>query len=590
MSRSRRERRAASRAGLPERPKAAAAAASLAQVAWVGLGLLAAVGIAYWPVRRFGFVRFDDPLYVTENPHVLGGLSWDAIRWSFATGYAANWHPLTWMSHMLDIQLFGIDPGAHHLTNVVLHAVTTVLLFVVLLRMTGATPPSVLVAALFGLHPIHVESVAWIAERKDVLSALFWMLTLWAYTGFVRHPGARRYVPVMLFFALGLMAKPMVVTLPFVLLLLDVWPLRRLDLRSVRASLHPLLLEKVPLFALSAVSSAITFLAQREGGTVASSARLPLGDRLGNAAIAYVAYIEKTLWPAHLAAYYPYPRPIPSLLVAISTVVLIVATAAAVRLSSRRPYVLVGWLWYLGTLVPAIGIVQVGTQSMADRYSYLPLIGLFIALAWTLHDLTEGHSKRRTAALVSMSALLVLCTVATRRQVSYWESSQTLWTHALAVTEDNYAARTYLGNALATAGDVDGAIVQYTEALRVRPDFPEAHNNIGPALASQGKTDAAIDHFTAAIRLRPNYADAHNNLGVTLASQGKLDEAIAQYREAARIDPEHPHVHGNLGLALMAKGQTAEAMRELSLALQMNPNKQDVRTALDDLRRQTKQR
>jgi tetratricopeptide (TPR) repeat protein len=455
--------------------------------------------------------------------------------------------------------------------------------------MTEAIWPSGLVAALFGLHPIHVESVAWIAERKDVLSALFWMLTLWAHAGYARHPSVRRYVPVMLFFALGLMAKPMVVTLPFVLLLLDAWPLRRLDVRSVRTSLRPLLLEKVPLFALSVASSVITFLAQRAGGTVASSARLPLADRLGNAAIAYVAYIQKTLWPAHLAAYYPYPRPIPATLVAISALVLIVATAAAVRIWPSRRYVLAGWLWYLGTLVPAIGIVQVGTQSMADRYSYLPLIGLFIVFAWALRDLTEGHSRRRMSAFIAMSVVIFMCTAATRRQVRYWESSTTLWTHALAVTTDNYAAHTYLGNALATAGDVDGAIGHYSEALRIRPDFPEAHNNIGPALASQGKGDAAIAHFTAALQLRPNYADAHNNLGVTLASQGKLDEAIAHYREAARIDPDHPHVHGNLGLALKARGQTVEALRELSLALQMNPNKQDVRTALDELRRQAGQ-
>ena len=590
MSRSRRERRAAQRARAPERPEAARASAPHVRAVWLALGLVAAVSVAYWPVRRFGFVRFDDPLYVTENPHVLGGMTWNAVRWSFGAGYAANWHPLTWMSHMLDVQLFGVDPGAHHLMNVVLHAVTTVLLFAVLLRMTGAIWPSGLVAALFGLHPIHVESVAWIAERKDVLSALFWMLTLWAYTGYARQPSRRRYGWVTLFFALGLMAKPMVVTLPFVLLLLDVWPLQRLDWHSARTSLRPLLLEKAPLFALSAASSAITFLAQREGGTVASSVRLPLPDRLGNATIAYVTYIQKALWPAHLAAYYPYPRVIPASLVAISTLVLVVATAAAVRIGAHRPYVLVGWLWYLGTLIPTIGLVQVGTQSMADRYSYLPLIGLFIVVAWGLRDITEGHSKRRVTAAVAMSALLVLCIAATRRQVRHWENSQALWTHAIAVTTDNYAAHTYLGNALATAGDVDGAIAQYVEALRIRPDFPEAHNNIGPALASQGKTDAAISHFIAAIRLRPNYADAHNNLGVTLASQGKLDEAIAHYREAARIDPDHPHVHGNLGLALKAQGQMAEARRELSLALQMNPNKQDVRAALNELQRQAGER
>ena len=584
MSRSRRERRAARQLGRPEKGSAVGDSKTSGQAVWVSLGLFIAVGVAYWPVRRFGFVRFDDPLYVTENVHVLNGLTWPAVWWSLTSGYAANWHPVTWMTHMLDVQLFGVDAGAHHTTSVILHAATTVLLFAVLWRMTGATWASVVVAGLFSLHPIHVESVAWIAERKDVLSAFFWMLTLWAYHGYARAPGRRRFIWVVVWFALGLMAKPMVVTLPFVLLLLDVWPLRRLDPWSARTSVRPLLLEKLPLFTLSAASALVTFLAQRQSGAVASSARLPVAERVGNAALSYVTYIGKTLWPEHLAAYYPYPQPLPTLAVAASTLVLIAATAGALRIGRSRPYVLVGWLWYLGTLVPVIGIVQVGTQAMADRYSYLPLIGLFIALAWTLHDFTVGHSRRRIHASIAVGVLLFLCTALTRRQVQYWKSSEALWTHALAVTRDNYAAHTYLGNALASTGRTDSAIVEYTKALRIRPDFPEAHNNLGPALASRGRTDAAIAHFMEAIRLRPRYADAHNNLGVALASQGKLEQAIAHYRVALRTDPDHPHVHGNLGLALHALGRTIEAEQELSLALRMNANKQDVRAALNDLR------
>ena len=295
MSRARRERRAARLVGPQPRQSAVTASMATGQGVWASLALIVAVGVAYWPVQRFGFVRFDDPLYVTENPHVLEGLTWRGVRWTLTSGYAANWHPVTWMSHMLDVQLFGVDPGAHHTTNVILHALTTAVLLAVLFRMTGSLWPSLLVAGLFGLHPLHVESVAWIAERKDVLSAFFWMLTIAAYHRYARDPMPSRFGWVVLFFVLGLMAKPMVVTLPFVLLLLDVWPLRRLDLWSARTSLRPLLIEKLPLFALSAASALVTFLAQRQGGAVASSARLPLADRLGNAALSYVGYIQKTL-------------------------------------------------------------------------------------------------------------------------------------------------------------------------------------------------------------------------------------------------------------------------------------------------------
>jgi tetratricopeptide (TPR) repeat protein len=584
MSRARRKRRAAQRAGgtVPSRHRDEVTVGR--ESLWISIGLVAAVAITYWPVHTFGFVRFDDPMYVSENPHIVNGVTFSALRWAFTSGYAANWHPVTWLSHMADVQVFAFDAGAHHIMNVLLHAVTTALLFGTLFRMTGALWRSAFVAALFGLHPIHVESVAWVAERKDVLSAFFWMLTLWAYVTYVRQPRASRYVWVVVAFALGLMSKPMVVTLPFALLLLDVWPLERFDLGAGWwSSVRPLVREKLPLFALSVVSSAITVVVQREGGTVASSVRLPLIERLGNALIAYVAYIGKTLWPLHLAAYYPYPRSLSTTSVVASALLLVAASLAVMRVRRRHPYLPVGWLWYLGTLIPAIGIVQVGTQAMADRYTYIPLIGIFIILAWGIPDILSRWSWWRIPSAAVATGTLLLCAVIARAQVHYWQSSTTLWMHALDVTTDNYAAHTYYGNALAARGDVERAIAEYTEAIRIRPDYPEAHNNLGPALARQGKIDDAIAQFAEAIRLRPMYADARNNLGVALASQGKFNEAIAQYTEALRLDPDHARAHGNLGLALRARGQPADAIREFKIALRMNPNNADARDALNAL-------
>ena len=582
MSESRRRRRAAQRQRTTLASHAEYASGLPRHSILIVFALGGAVAAAYWPVRHFGFVRFDDPTYVTENPHVLQGWSLESIAWAFTSGYGANWHPITWLSHMLDVQLYGLDGGAHHVTNVVLHAASAAVLFAVLFRMTGAMWRSAAVAALFALHPIHVESVAWVAERKDVLSTLGWMLTLWAYTRYVRAPRASRYLLVLVFFALGLMAKPMVVTLPFALLLLDTWPLNRLESDGNRlASAWRLVREKLPLFAMSLASSVITYLVQRRGGTVAAGLRLPLAERVGNALVSYAAYLGKTAWPAHLAAYYPYPTVLPTATLLVSVLILAGISAGTMLTARSRPYLLVGWLWYLGTLIPAIGIVQVGTQAMADRYTYIPLIGIFIMVSWGIGDIVRARPNLRTSSAVAASVVVAACGVATRLQVRYWESSTTLWKHALAVTVDNYAAHTYYGNALASQGNADGAIAEYTEAIRIRPDYPEAHNNLGPALAQKGRVDEAIVEFNQAIRLRPNYADAHNNLGVALASQGKFDAAIAEYTEALRLDPDHPHARANLGLALEGVGRTADAVRELQLALQMNPNNAEARDALN---------
>ena len=583
MSKARKARRAAERAR--EATVDGRQVAPWREHLWVSIALAATVAIVYWPVRHFGFVRLDDPLYITDNPYVRNGLSWSAVQWAFTSGHAANWHPVTWLSHLLDVELFGFEAGGHHLVNVLIHALTSVILLRVLFRMTGAFWRSALVAGLYGLHPLHVESVAWVAERKDVLSALFWTLTLWAYWAYVRESSRARYGVMLVAFAVGLMAKPMVVTLPFALLLLDVWPLRRLELRAGWwAHARPLVWEKIPLFVLSAASSVITFVAQQHGGTVASSVRLPLVERIGNALISYIAYLEKTIWPLRLAAYYPYPLVLPAAQVVACAILLVAVSIAAVIVGRRRPYVLVGWLWYVGTLVPAIGVVQVGTQAMADRYTYIPLIGIFIIFAWGTADLLARWPQAAMPAAIAAIMILIMCAVGSRRQVGYWENGTTLWTHALDVTRDNYAAHTFFGNALATQGDVDRAIAEYNEALRIRPDYPEAHNNLGPALASKGRTDDAVTHFVEAIRLRPNYADAHNNLGVALASQGKLDDAIAQYTEALRVEGDDSRTHGNLGLALQAKGQTDEAIRELELALRLNPNNASARNALQQLK------
>jgi tetratricopeptide (TPR) repeat protein len=546
---------------------------------WVCFGLIAIIAVVYAPVLDFGFVKYDDPQYVSANPHVFGGVTLQGISWALTSGYAANWHPLTWISHMLDIEMYGMNAGWHHLTNVLLHMASAVLLFALLYRMTGALGRSAFVAGLFAVHPIHVESVAWVAERKDVLSTFFWTLTLWAYLRYAARPELRRYLLVVVFFALALMSKPMVVTLPFILLLLDYWPLRRpIEMRLVT--------EKIPLFALAVASSIITFLVQERGGTVAVVGRISFAERIANALVSYGAYLGKMVWPTHLAAYYPYALSQSPWLVAGSALGLAGITLLAIWKAKDFPYFVTGWLWYLGALVPAIGIVQVGTQAMADRYTYVPMIGISIVAAWGIFDLVARWQKSGDGLMVLRGAglaVIIACTVSARAQVKTWESSLTLWEHALAVTTDNYAAHTFLGNALSGLGKTDEAITHYEEALRIRPDYPEAHNNLGPALAGKGKIDEAITHFSEAVRLRPGYADAHNNLGVALANRGRVPEAIAHFAEAVKLDPDHAKAHYGLAVVLQNQGRTAEARQEFLEALRINPDYQDAKRGLDAL-------
>jgi len=439
---------------------------------------------AFYRVLGGEFLRYDDDVYITLNPFVKAGLSRVGLIWAFATGYNANWHPLTWVSHMLDVEVFGMNAGGHHLTNLILHLANTMLLFLVLRRMTGFVWRSAFVAALFGVHPLHVESVAWIAERKDVLSTLFWLLTIWAYARYAENPTWTRYLPVVLFFGLGLMAKPMLVTLPFVLLLLDYWPLNRLSFggkgeRTV--PVYDLFLEKVPLFAMTALSCLITFRAQQMGGAVGLLEKLPFAVRAGNALVAYTTYIGKMFWPKNLAVFYPHPgADLPVWQAVVAGLALVSITILVIRAGKPRPYLSVGWLWYLGTLVPVIGLVQVGAQAMADRYTYVPMIGLFIMLAWGLPGL--GGKRLAVPATLVVCALIAV----TWRQVGYWRDSISLFRHAISVTEKNAVMHANLGLALRDRGRTDEAIREYREAIRIDPEFAQAHNNLAVALYFKG--------------------------------------------------------------------------------------------------------
>jgi len=535
-----------------------------------GLALVALNAAVFAPVRYHDFVNWDDPDYVTANAPVAAGLTGDGVAWAFTHAHSANWHPLTWLSHMLDAQLFGMSAGAHHVTSLVLHMASTLLLFVVLHGMTGALGRSALVAALFAVHPLHVESVAWIAERKDVLSTLFFMSTLWAYQRYVQHPGRGRYLAVVLLFALGLMSKPMLVTLPFVLLLLDLWPLGRLSASTWR----PRVIEKLPLLALTVMSCVATFLVQQKDDAITGFEQLPLGPRVQNAVHAYVGYIVQMLWPTRLAVVYPYPSPSAILVTLAAAAALIGLSALAVRAVPQRPYLAVGWLWYLGMLVPVIGLVQIGSQTMADRYTYLPLIGLFIVLAWGGAELLAAWPRLSTSLGV---AAVLTCAILARQQVAHWRDSESLWTHALAVTTGTARAHNNLANAVADKGRVDEAIAHYEEALRLRPEFAEAHNNLGNALARQDRKAEAIEHYRTALRLRPDYAMAHNGLASALDDTGHTDEAIDHYREALRLSPGFAEVHNNLGAALLGRGQIDEALSEFLAAVRLNPNNAYVR-------------
>jgi Tfp pilus assembly protein PilF len=568
---------------------------------WIGLLLVAAIFAVYSQVRTYGFVQYDDPTYVVDNPHVRGGLSADGLAWAFTSEGVDNWFPLTWLSHMIDCQLFGLASGWHHLTNVLLHAIATLLLFASMKRLTGARWPSAFVALVFALHPLHVESVAWIAERKDVLSACFWFLTLWCYARYVERPGGRRYLLVLAAFAGGLMAKPMVVTLPFVLLLLDYWPLRR----GWRVR------EKVPFLAIAAGLSLVTWLVQRRFGAIISLASAPLSLRIENALISYLAYLGSMFWPSRLAVLYPYPHALPLWQWAASAVVLAAISVAVARQLGRRPYLAVGWCWYLGTLVPVIGLVQVGMQSRADRYTYIPLVGLSIILAWGGAELLEGWPRARRPVIAGAAVAGVACAVVSWVQLPYWTSSETLFLHATQVTSGNnimlhnlaerrmaegrieearadaaealridandLAARVDLASALSRLGQLGEAEAEYRKALRVDGSNAPAHAGLGAALSLEQRPAEALEELRMAIRLKPSYADGHYNLAKVLASLGRNPEAAEEFASAVRLDPENADWHYALAMALAAQGKLDQAAGEFATEVRLRPGDPNAR-------------
>jgi Tfp pilus assembly protein PilF len=532
--------------------------------------ILIATFSVYWQSRNYEFVTFDDDLYVTENHIVQTGLTFKGLKWAFTGTHAGNWHPLTWLSHMLDVQLFGMKAGWHHLTNVFFHLSNVFLLFWVFMRMTGKLWQSGLVAALFAVHPLHVESVAWVSERKDVLSTFFWLLIMWSYARYAEHQLFKRYLLVLFFFTLGLMAKSMLVTLPFVLLLLDYWPLRRFHFslstesgKLLQRSNLGLVYEKIPMFVLAAAFSIITLLAQQADGAIGSFDLYPLNIRISNALVSYVGYIKKMIWPSEFAVLYPHPAIIPVWKVVGAGVLLAAISFISIKYIKKYPWFTVGWLWYIGTLVPVIGLVQIGAQAMADRYTYVPLIGLFIIVAWGTVCFISRRCFKKTGIAVIAAALFFLMTFSWF-QLKYWKNSTALFERALDVTTDNYVAHNNLGLIFYNQGELDDAHDHFSEALRIKPFYAKANNNMGITLIRMNKIDDAIGFLKEALLLKPDNAEAYNNLGVAFYLKERVDEAIVFFKKALEIKPDHADAYNNLKKVLSAQ-KKIEKQLELNL-------------------------
>jgi tetratricopeptide (TPR) repeat protein len=596
----------------------------------IGIALVILPLLIYWQVQNFEFVNLDDPLYITENLTVRKGLTKEGAIWAFAFNDVSYWHPLTWLSHMLDCQLYGLDPRGHHFNNILLHIASTLLLFFSLKAMTGQTWKSAAVAAMFSLHPLNVESVAWVANRKGVLSTFFWTLTLWTYVRYARNPRTGTYSMVLIPFVLGLLSKPTMVTLPFVLLLLDYWPLDRLHTRNVSTvdrklpisadtkkgkRVFPLIAEKIPLIALSAATVSITYLSSLHKGIIIAHETVPMSLRFENAVVSYAKYLVKMAWPSDLAVFYPFPEAIPFSQLASAAALLLCITGFVIWKIRSAPYLAVGWLWYLGTLVPVIGFMQHGLwPGLADRFSYIPLIGLFIMLAWGLGDLFPRQRLSKIIPYTLLVGVFLSFSILAWIQVRYWKNSKSLFEHALNVTKRNHLAHYNLGAVFHKQGNIEEALLQYSkaldimpdnaqfqvsygsallaqesieeaivhfsEALRMVPDYAEAHLNMGAALSKKGKTEEALSHYREAIAIKP-LPEAHHSLGLILAGQGKFSEALYHYEKALSLKPDYAQVHNDLGVALFYQGKTAEAISHFKEALRIKPDYENPKRNLE---------
>jgi Flp pilus assembly protein TadD len=550
--------------------------------------LLALLTVAvFWPATGDDFINYDDNLYVTENIHVQSGLTWENIKWAFTNPVADNWHPLTVLSHMLVCQFFGLKPWAHHLTNVLIHAANAWLLFALLRRMTGATWRSLLVATLFAVHPLRIQSVVWVSERKDVLSVFFGLLTLIFYVRHVEQFKIQNskfkiyYGLALLFFVCGLMSKPMVITLPFVMLLLDYWPLKRiLNGESPITNFGKLLLEKIPFLLLAALVAIVTFYVQKHGGSLGVGGIFPFDVRCENALISYCRQLGKLFWPTNLAIIYPHPGHWPLTEVLLAGCLLACVTTIFIWKRRQYPFLIVGWLWFCGTLLPVIGLVQTGLQAMADRHTYLPSVGIFLLVVWGVHEFIGRWRHRLVTLSLLGSAAVVFYAADTRNQLGYWQDSEKVFRHALAVTDDNYIAHGNLGETLAAKGQTLEAIHEFQEAVRLCPAYPEAHNNLGIAFGGLGRIPEAIREFRTAIEIKTNYEEAQYNLGVALGKMGEFDEAIIHYQAAIRLEPMNAEAQNNLGIAFASKGQLDEAVRHFQAAIRIKPDFLDAQKNL----------
>jgi tetratricopeptide (TPR) repeat protein len=598
----------------------------------IHLALALAILAVFFQLLGSDFITFDDAHYVSENPYVRTGLTRDNIIWAFTPGEFGYWHPVTWLSHMLDCQIYGMDPGMHHLTNVLIHVANTLLLFLILSRLTGALWKSAFVAALFALHPLNVDSVAWIAERKNLLSTLFWLLTMWAYVRYAHRKAILPYLLALVLFALGLLAKPMLVTLPFVLLLLDYWPLDRLHLgrlcedidrqagqpethiNPASALLH-LLWEKIPFFVLSAASIGLSYWSSDKLATTISTGLVPIRLRIANALVSYITYISRAIFPQKLAVFYPYPQAVPLAHSITALIVLVCVTVVFVWVFRKKRYLTLGWLWYLGTLVPVIGLVQVGLwPAFADRWAYVPLIGIFVIVAWAVPDVLAGWRFRKVALALSAAVVLLALAVCTHLQLRYWRSSTALFQHAIDVTDDNYqahfsmikpllkegkfaqaiehgqkslelnpsyaSAHNSLGAVLLESGRLDEAFIHLRKALQLKPHFPAAHVNLGALFVKRDKLDQAVEHFSEALSLQPDLLSANVNIASVFTRQNKLDQAVKHYSKALQINPDLPEIHNNLGLVLARQQKLIQAAHHYTQALRTKPDFADAHNNL----------